>query len=77
MKDLFCANFTARRGGFAACQNCYCPECYSLPDVGEFAFEKFAEEDGFVVEEKERDRFLQARPCDDHYTIFQCERCHF
>ena len=75
MQDLFCANFASKRGGFEPCQGAWCPECYQLEDMGDHPIKGIEEEDGFVIEQDEKNRFMCARKGDSFVTMFQCEQC--
>ena len=77
MQDLFYAKFTSKRGGFEPCQGAWCPECYQLEDMGDHPIKGIEEEDGFVIEQDEKNRFMCARKGDSFVTMFQCEQCHF
>ncbi len=75
--EIFCGNFSSRRGSFNACYSAWCARCYQ--DDGEVKFPRVIpmDEEGVAMPCKEDSLFLSARAGDTLMTPFQCELCHF
>jgi hypothetical protein len=77
-RGLFCANFSARRGTFAPCNNCWCGPCYQPLGVKEHPVRLKVDGVGDLLEDADdAKRFLVTRAGDHLMVLFQCEVCHF
>jgi hypothetical protein len=78
-QGLFCANFSSSRGGFPACRQSWCAECYTSLVLGDkFHVEEPQDEGGFVWNKRGDElRYLVARSGDHLQCPFQCDLCIF
>ena len=77
-EGLFCANFSARRGGFAPCEGAWCGPCYKPLGIRNFPIRQKLDDDGEILEEADKaTRFNEGRAGDHLMVPFQCELCHY
>ena len=77
-KDLFCANFGQYRGGIFRCKSAWCGTCYTAKENDRFHINRPVDESGFEqIENKDINRFLEARNGDHLVCSFRCDECLF
>jgi hypothetical protein len=69
-EGIFCANLSARQGGFATCEGAWCPGCYIPFRIRNFPIWKKIDDGDESVEEED------AQAGDHLMTPFQCKTCH-
>lgn len=78
---ILCANYSAKRGGFAMCKGFWCGECYGVSEESNrFPIKRGVDMgvDGELSEDpRDKGRFLMARAGDHLMHNFQCDECHF
>jgi hypothetical protein len=74
---IFCANYYAKRGGFAPCLGSWCGPCFTTLGVRKFSIRRKIDDDGEIIEDDDDMRFKCGRPGDHLMVPFQCEVCHF
>jgi hypothetical protein len=75
---IFCANFFSRRGDFAPCKDCWCPECFVPLGHKPFLVRQQVDEEGTILEEVGVEtRHMQARAGGGMMGVMQCELCGF
>ena len=74
---LFCANFYDERGPDAPCKGAWCGPSYKPLGNKPYPIKLLLDEDGEVLDAKEKGCFMCGRAGDHLMTSFQCELCHF
>jgi len=71
-------NFCWKRGPFAPCEGCWCPDCFRSEGHTEWFIRSDMDKDGKVLITKGSERrFLVGRQGEHLITPFQCHLCHF
>ena len=77
-KGLFCANFSAKRGPFAACKSSWCNGCYKAQASVPFPIKENLDDEGVTIKRTDdKERFLVGRQGDNFLMPFQCDLCQF
>ena len=75
---MFCVNFSFSRGGYPACHQMWCAECYTPLPGDKFHVNEPRDEGGFVWHKRGDElRYIVARSGDHLLCPFQCDLCVF
>ena len=75
---IICGKYLSRRGKFRACRRGWHGKCYAVHSDDRFPQRMMKDdEDGFVDDPSEKERFKSARNGDNYLCPFQCDLCQF